>query len=169
MRAAIAIVGVTCIMAARPLPVSASIVSVSFYDQEHYADASQNCEYGTPAQRPVLAEVQTYLGQLGSKLAPDLALSIDILDMDLAGQCEWWRRDASTLRVMRDIYPPRITIRFRLTKNGQTISEGTDRLSDINYLSNAGARSQQDPLRYEKAMLAHWFAGRFVDNAAPVT
>jgi Protein of unknown function (DUF3016) len=84
------------------------------------------------------------------------------MNIDLAGQFEPWRALATDVRVMRDIYPPRITLRFKLIDNSRTSLEGEDELVDLNYLANPDTRLIGDPLRYEKAMLSGWFRNRLL-------
>ena len=82
--------------------------------------------------------------------------------MDLAGKIEWWRRNAYDLRILRDVYPPRFALRYRLVENGHTLLEGEETVVDPNYLANLALYfTPNDPLRFEKAMLGSWFQARF--------
>ncbi len=63
---------------------------------------------------------------------------------------------------LRDIYPPRFTMRYRLSEDGRTLVEGQETVVDPNYLANPAIYfSPSDPLRFDKAMLANWFRTRF--------
>ncbi|TPQ25570.1 DUF3016 domain-containing protein, partial [Bradyrhizobium guangdongense] len=102
-----------------------------------------------------LAEFRSYLETLGSRyLAPGQSMSVDILDIDLAGQVEP-RNRGSEVRVMRDVTPPRIRLRYTLSTRGRGTRSGEDVLSDINY--QAGGRSSIGQFSYEKSLLSDWF------------
>ncbi|HEX7991074.1 MAG TPA: DUF3016 domain-containing protein, partial [Stenotrophomonas sp.] len=69
----------------------------------------------------------------------------------------WHGPRLDDVRVMRDIYPPRITLQFTLTDaNGQVIDQGERKLSDTGYLLNSSLPNNTDPLRYEKRLLNEW-------------
>lgn len=88
-------------------------------------------------------------------------LEVELLDVDRAGDYEPWRGpNASDIRITRDIYPPRITLRFRhLDAQGQVLAEGERRLTDPGFLSRtAGGHRNTDPLRFEKRLVDDWLA-----------
>jgi len=84
-------------------------------------------------------------------------LQVSINDIKLAGAFEPWRRDnQQDIRFMKDIYPPRIELHYKLlAADGSTIREGDAKLRDGAYLQRSIGTST-DPLRYDKRMLAEW-------------
>jgi hypothetical protein len=131
---------------------------VSFIHPERFTDASLNGGFGPESEQPALTGIARYLESLGGRyLGSHQSLVIEVTNVDLAGQFEPWRKLAYDVRVMRDIYPPRIALRYKLTEEGQLMAEGEAKIVDINYLANPSVRLVQDPLRYEKAMLSDWF------------
>ena len=70
----------------------------------------------------------------------------------------WLMPDMQHVRMMRDIYPPRMNLDVRITgQDGQLVSEGQYRLSDMNYLhSTPPTINSSDPLRHEKHMIDTW-------------
>ena len=65
-------------------------------------------------------------------------------------------------RVVRDLYPPRMTVRFRqLDANGQVVAEGERKLVDPAFLLNTPPGSDSDPLRYEKGLVDSWLRREF--------
>jgi hypothetical protein len=152
-------------------PAIAGSMTVSFINPETYTDASLSNGYGPKADQSTLAEIGRYLEGLGARfLKPGEILSLKVLNVDLAGKVEWWRRFAYDVRVLKDIYPPRFTINYSLVSGGRMLVEGQETVVDPNYLSNPGIYfSPNDPLRFEKAMLTNWFQSRFtVPSPAPV-
>ncbi|MBW9117015.1 DUF3016 domain-containing protein [Rhizobium cauense] len=93
-------------------------------------------------------------------------LSIEITDIRLAGQYEPWRPRYADVRILRDITPPRFSVRYRF-KSGGTVVTGQETITDMNYLSLPGARYSGDQFVYEKEMLRDWFRKRFVQKRRP--
>jgi Protein of unknown function (DUF3016) len=148
----------------------AGTVTVSFVHPENYTDASLARPYETKADGWTLREIGRYLESLGGRLGQQQVLALDVFNVDLAGKIEWWRRNAYDLRILRDIYPPRFALHYRLAEGGRTLLEGEETVVDPNYLANPALYfTPNDPLRFEKAMLGSWFQARFVDRRAHVS
>ncbi|MDQ8730214.1 DUF3016 domain-containing protein [Bradyrhizobium sp. LHD-71] len=140
-----------------PMPSLAS-VKVRFVNPERYTDAGT---FDAGSREATLAELRAYLERLGERfLAPGEALMIDVLNVDLAGHREPWRRSFSDVRIMRDVTPPRIKLRYVLSEKGKRRRSGEQDLTDINYQMNS-ARASGDRYGYEKALLADWFRQNF--------
>lgn len=94
----------------------------------------------------------------GRKLPPGEHLDIVVTDVDRAGNFEPWRPyPMREVRIIKDIYPPRIDLRFRLLDaDGKTIREGTRKLRDPGFMSDSINTSSNDTLRYEKALIDRW-------------
>ena len=110
-----------------------------------------------------LAQLKAYLIKQGQAiLKPGQSLHVDITNIQLAGAYEPWRGPHwDYVRIMRDVYPPRIDLNFRLTdQDGHVLREGKRTLRDLDYLhSNVGmAASQGAPLYYDKALLHRWLS-----------
>ena len=74
----------------------------------------------------------------------------------MAGEFEAWRPPSSDARIVKDIYPPRIDLNFRLAADdGKVIKEGRRTLVDPAFMLGAN-RYPDDPLRYEKALIDRW-------------
>jgi len=93
----------------------------------------------------------------GDRLQPGQTMDITITDIKRAGSFEpWMGVNYANVRVMRDIYIPRMTLEMRVTDaDGRVLAEGERRLSDMNYLR--GPQSiRSDNLQYEKRMIDDW-------------
>jgi DUF3016 family protein len=145
-------------------PAAAGPVSVTFDHPEKYTDAALYGGYGPKAEQPALDGIAQCLERLGaSYLPPHRSVEIRVLNLNLAGEFEPWHRpDAYHVRFMRDVYPPSMTVDYRLMQDGRVVAQGHTTISDVNYLSNPAVpyRSEQ-PLRYETAMLSGWFRKTF--------
>jgi hypothetical protein len=148
------------------VPCFAGTVNVSFIHPENFADASLQEGYRTRAEQGTLDEIGRFFESLGPRyLKSQQVLTLDVLNVDLAGKIEWWRRDLYNTRILRDVYPPRFTLNYRLSEDGRTLAENKETIVDPNYLANPGIYfSPIDPLRFEKAMLEDWFRRRFGDQ-----
>ena len=164
-------VAVVGLLLASPVPGVAGAVQVSFLHPGTYTDASLSGGYGARAEQWTLGEIGRYLESLGARyLGAEQVLTLEVLNVDLAGKIEWWRRPAYDLRVLRDVYPPRFTLHYRLTEGGRTLREGEETVVDPNYLANPTIYfSPSDPLRFDKAMLADWFRARFAGEGSTRT
>lgn len=95
-------------------------------------------------------------------LPPGEQLQVTFDDIKLAGEFEPWRGPTlDEVRIMKDIYPPRADISYRLlAADGHVLREGTAKLADTSYLQRA-VPNNTDPLRYDKRMLGDWMRREF--------
>ena len=135
-----------------------SRVSVVFAHPETYTDLKVTCVSRDADARALMNELARFLQEAGaSRLPAGQRLEITVTNVDMAGDIEIWRgAGRCDLRVMRDVYPPRIDLRFTLTGADRAeIRTGSRQLKDLNYLTHA-APVTSDQLRYEKALLRDW-------------
>lgn len=101
-------------------------------------------------------------GRAERMLAPGQQLHVLLRDVDLAGEFEPGRSmSLHDVRIVKDIYPPRIELHYRLTDaSGQVLDEGDAVLRDSAFLSSDGSRAS-DSLRFEKRMLDDWLREQF--------
>jgi hypothetical protein len=150
------------LIAATPAPAESS-VSVTYVHPEQF---TENRMYGRQDRFnriDYLAQLKAYLIKQGQAiLKPGQSLHIDITDIQLAGAYEPWRGPRwDYVRIMRDIYPPRINLDFRLVgQDGNVLREGKRTLRDLDYLHSAVtvAASEGAPLYYDKALLHRWLS-----------
>jgi hypothetical protein len=84
-------------------------------------------------------------------------------DIDLAGEFEPQRGpDFNNVRIIKDIYPPRLTFTYKLTDaSGAVLKEGQEKLVDLSFQMSATVIDNNDPLHYEKSMLKDWLNNQF--------
>lgn len=105
-----------------------------------------------------------YLAERAARALPEgQRLDVHLRGVQRAGSTEPWRGpQAADLRVVRDIYPPRIELHFKLrTAEGQLVREGDRSLSDAAFLMRPNLHSRDDPLRYEKGLVDEWLQKEF--------
>jgi len=111
----------------------------------------------------LITQFNEHLASLGKHLPEGQRLELRFTDIDLAGDYEPWRGpDFDDIRIMKDIYIPRMKIDYRLLDaSGAVLRSGSDRISDMSYLMSARMIPDNDPLRYDKNMLTNWVRREF--------
>jgi hypothetical protein len=150
-------------LAAAAATPAESSVSVTFVNPEQF---TENRMYGRQDRFnriDYLAQLKAYLIKQGQAvLQPGQSLHVDITDIRLAGAYEPWRGPQwSYVRIMRDIYPPRIDLHFQLLdQDGTVLREGKRMLRDLDYLhSGVGVPAASGTsLYYDKALLRRWLS-----------
>lgn len=138
-------------------------VKVRFVEPDRFTDIGQ---YGAGSPDATLSALRKYLVWAGEQfLVSGQTLTIDVLNIDLAGAVEPWRTRLYDVRIMRDVTPPRIKLRWVLSQRGKPVRSGEQLLTDINYQMNVSARSSGDRYAYEKALLADWLRATFPQTA----
>jgi hypothetical protein len=138
---------------------------VAFFEPENFTDIRDSYTGSSDGARSAtLTELQHYLVRQATRyLAPGQKLSITVTDIDLAGDFEPGRGPQwDEIRIVKDIYPPRINLSFRLTDpDGQIVREGKRELRDLAFMMRLTMAFQDDPLRHEKALIDDWLSEEF--------
>ena len=133
-------------------------VTVDLPHPEQFTDFKTSCVSRPADARALAMQLARYLKTTAARLLPDgQRMEITVTDIDMAGDIEVWRNPfLCDLRTMKDIYPPRVDLTFRiLDAEGTELRTGTRRLVDVGYLDRSRP-SGIDQLRYEKSLLADW-------------
>ena len=146
--------------APRSLPAQGA-VEVRWSDPAQFTELRGSGNRNEARQGDWVVQLATYLRQRAEKrLPPGQRMDVEITDIKRAGNYEPWRGiQFDTVRFMREVYPPRMTLTFkRLDANGADIAQGERKLSDFAFLSSGSGAGDTDPLRYEKRMIDRWLA-----------
>ncbi|WP_336298491.1 DUF3016 domain-containing protein [Acidovorax sp. NCPPB 3576] len=139
-------------------PVPPGIVSVEYDDPSRFSDARMGPHESDRARRAWVDALCQYLSERAAAALPDgERLAVRITDVQRAGGFEPGRGpQLAQVRIVRDVYPPRIDLEFqRVAADGRVLQTGRRELRDPSFMSRAG-RGASDPLRYEKALLDDW-------------
>ena len=141
----------------RALP-AAGPVDVHWTDPAQFTELRYSFNRHEAERGDWVVQLAEYIRDRAAKqLPPGEHLDIEILDIERAGDYEYLFGPIADIRVMRDIYPPRMRLHVRRTgADGTVIEEGERRISDIAYLTGPQPLSNTDPLRYEKRMIDRW-------------
>ena len=132
-------------------------VQVQYVHAETFADVGNHRFSDERIRAGYLEELGKHLsGRAAVLLAAGERLSVSITELDMAGEFEAWRPPSGEARIVKDIYPPRIDLTFRLAAgDGKLIKEGARKLRDPAFLVGAN-RYPGDALRYEKTLIDRW-------------
>jgi hypothetical protein len=137
-------------------------VKVVFQDPDNFTDIRES--HSNMNSTADLEELRDFVRETaGPRLAPGTTLVITFLDVDFAGEI---RPDRDNIRVMTEVTPPRVQVKFELRgAGGEMIKEGERKLSDMNYQQSISHVGRSDPLSYEKQLLKNWLTREF--NSKP--
>jgi hypothetical protein len=167
--AGIAFAGVATSALAEAQSDAAARIAVNWTNPEDFSDVRQNpgAGLGSPTPNAWLPQLARHLQTRADRvLAPGEHLDVTFTNIKRAGSFEPWRGPLwDDVRVVKDLYPPQIDLRFTLTgTDGATLREGERTLRDPSFL-HRGTLSQDDPLRFEKRMLDDWLRREFATAA----
>lgn len=138
-------------------------VTVTYVAPEKFSDVRDDMT-GTDRDRDrVLDEIRTHFESMARNyLAAGQTLEIQVTDVDLAGDFEPWHGiNFDQIRILKEIYPPRMNLEFRLLDaQGRVVSEGKRRLQNLGYLMSIGMTGQ-DRLRHDKDLIRDWMRQEF--------
>ncbi len=138
---------------------AASKVEVLFAKApDKYVDVRDGFSASEKGQAANLDSLKQYIEERGNELVSDgQKLTVTLTEVDLAGDFEPWRDPAmNDVRIVKDIYPPRIDLEFKLTgADGKVIKEGKRELRDLAFMMKLSIH-RDDPFRHEKLLLNEW-------------
>ena len=136
-------------------------VTVIFDHPENFTDVKDSYTGTDKGRDAILNQIKQFIEtQAASSLGAGQALEVKFTDIDLAGEYEPQRGPQfMDVRIVKDIYPPRFDLEFKLTgADGKVMSAGKRQLRDLNFMSRLVLPSSE-PLRYEKDILKDWLRG----------
>ena len=148
----------TAVLLGASAPAQAATVDVQFLPPEQYTDVGF---HEVPAN-DALGELRRYLVSLGKQLPASETLTVEVLDIDLAGMSRPVPGRANDLRLLRgQADAPRIMLRYALSDQGRVIKNGKADLFDLAYLDRPVRVNAPERFPYEKRLLANWFQSTF--------
>ncbi|GAB2554956.1 DUF3016 domain-containing protein [Rhodanobacter koreensis] len=133
-------------------------VDVHYRDSQHFTETTRDVGVHLIDADAYLKPLKAYIAERASRvLAPGQRLDIEVTDVARAGEYEPWRGPRfNDVRIIKDIYPPRIDLDFTLYgADGKVLNKGSRKLRDPAFLNHNFA-NDQDPLRYEKSLIDLW-------------
>lgn len=132
-------------------------VSVRWEDPEQFTEIRYSHNPSESRRGNWVEQLALYLRKRAQpRLAAGERLEVDITNIELAGDFEpWLGIQFHDTRIVRDYYPPRMELHFRLIDaSGQVRSEGDRKLTDAGFMQTSV--KDGDPLRFEKDLIDRW-------------
>jgi hypothetical protein len=148
---------------AAPAAKSEPRADVIFFEREKFTDVRDSYMETPKGRDVILAQIKDYIVDRAKWYVPEGSkLTVTINDIDLAGDFEPERGVRfQDIRMMREIYPPRIKLAYKLVdSSGNEVQHGTRELTDLSYLQNLQF-NPNDNLRFEKQLLDDWMRKDF--------
>ena len=147
---------------------SDSRVQVDWTKPGDFSEAKQYPGTGLGRESPDewLTDLANHLRYRAERVLPQGDdLHVTFTNVQRAGTYEPWRGPQwDDVRIIKDIYPPRIDLTFTLTNaTGGVVTEGKRELRDPAFLQR-GILNETDPLRFEKRMLDDWLRIEFEER-----
>jgi hypothetical protein len=138
-------------------------VQVSFFEPEKFTDIGRSYNATQRDREGDLNVLRDHLvRQASNYLPPGYRLEVTFTNVDMAGEFEPWRGARwSDVRIVKDIYAPRLALTFRVTDaDGNVVREGKRDLRDSAFMSRLSI-NRDDAYRHEKELLNDWLRSEF--------
>ncbi|MCU8001804.1 MULTISPECIES: DUF3016 domain-containing protein [unclassified Shewanella] len=133
------------------------VVKIVWQSPKDYRDIKSSGELQSRYEKRLFETLTENINKEATKiLKPNQKLEMTITDVDLAGDMHpTFGATANDLRIIKDIYPPRMTFSYQVMENDKVIIAGDEKLSDMGFMG--GIQSLNDkPFMYETKMLTEW-------------
>ncbi|MCZ6674017.1 MAG: DUF3016 domain-containing protein [Verrucomicrobia bacterium] len=133
-------------------------VEVVFENPEEYRDIDYGDHQTKRGIKIHLPRLEQHILKLGKRYLKDgQTLTMNVTDIDLAGDYEPWRSpDFDDIRIVKSIYPPRISFSYEFKDSeGNILKSGEEKLVDLAFDFRVRISSYDD-LFYDKEMITDW-------------
>lgn len=148
---------------AAPNDVATERINVEFFESDKFRDVGRSYLASERDREYDLAQIRDHLVAQASRTLPEgQRLEVTFTDIDMAGEFEPWRGPRySDVRIVKDIYAPRMALSFRVTTaDGNVIKEGKRELRDMAF-NHKLLLNRSDVYRHEKELLNDWLRSEF--------
>jgi hypothetical protein len=140
----------------------AADVKVTWTEPSKYRDIYSGNQGKKRFRESTFKELKKHLLKLAKVLPESQTLEIEVTDVDLAGDVH--AGGMHDIRVIKEIYFPRIKFSYKLINEEQAIiHSGNVNIKDMNFMMGNNSRYRNKSLGYEKKLLDDWFKDEFVD------
>jgi hypothetical protein len=138
-------------------------VKVNFVNPDKFIDIKDNTGF---RDKDVLKNIEAHFVEQAQKYLPGRDVRINVTDVDLAGDVEPLGRHFQSVRVMRTVTLPSISLNYEVREGDKVVRQGEAWLRDMNYQDGFNNYFSSEPLRYEKRMIDRWFKDEFAPKVA---
>ena len=151
---------------ASPSPATSgnrALTDIVFLEPKNFTDV-RDSHMGDYERTTYLDQLRDHLREQARYYVPaGYQLAVTFKDIDMAGDFEPWRGPQfHDVRIVKDIYPPRIVLAFRMTDaEGNVVAQGERERRDLSFMMKITMGFRNDPMRHEKALLDDWLRQEF--------
>ena len=133
------------------------VVKVEWQDPNSFRDVKSSGDIQSRYEKRTFEQLTKSLNKQAAKLLkPEQKLEMVVTDLDLAGDVRpTFGATTHDLRVVKNIYPPRITFSYKILQGDKVIMAGDEKLTDMNFMYSVNKMNDK-PYRYENKMLESW-------------
>ncbi|WP_299790435.1 DUF3016 domain-containing protein [uncultured Shewanella sp.] len=133
------------------------VVKIQWQDPKSFRDVKAVSDIQSRYEQRTFEALTKNLNKAAGKtLKPDQKLEMLVTDLDLAGDVRpTFGATMNDIRLIEEIYPPRITFSYKVLEGDKVIMAGDEKLTDMGFMQSVG-RMNDKPYRYESKLLADW-------------
>ena len=138
-------------------------VNVEYINADKFTDVKDRQFKSAPEKNQNLIGLKSWFEKRAVDwVAYGQQLKMQFNDIDLAGDYEPWQMSQlSEVRIVKDLYPPKMKFHFQLIgADNAVIREGDRELRDLSFMMSSDSNSSES-MRYEKKMLENWLRDEF--------
>lgn len=131
---------------------------LTWQEPDQYTDIREGNESRDAFREKLFSDFELIFADLAKRLPEGTLLEVTVTDLDLAGEVNFMHRLAwRDIRVLKDIYFPRMSISYTLKDRDQRLLlSGREDIKDMGFLSSWG-RFGMTRFSFEERMLRSWF------------
>ncbi len=150
------------LLAVMPLSHAATL-QLTWGDPDKFRDIRAGDDNQIKYQERVIKDLEAAFKTQAAKLPAEQTLKIEIKDLDLAGEVEFFHPGFPFgIRVVRNIDFPRMELSYELRDGkSQVLKSGDPVISDMGFRDGIQLPNNSTPLRYETKMIKQWFEREF--------
>ncbi|MCL1078876.1 DUF3016 domain-containing protein [Parashewanella spongiae] len=132
-------------------------VTITWKDPTHFRDIKSSGERQSRFQNRLFETLTKNINKLTSNvLKENQTISLEVTNLDLAGDVRPTFSAASNdIRVIKNIYPPRITFSYKVLEGKNEVFKGDEKLSDLAFMDTIH-NAMNKPFNYETKLLKNW-------------
>ena len=143
-----------------PQPVTPGTVSVTTADPDGFTHSPGMVRESRAARKAWVTQLSEHVAdRLAEALPVGDTAEVRITDVRRAGSLEPTR--GGDVRVVTDMYPPRIALTFEIRSADEKLMQSGVRTLQDSSFQLRGRAHDGDPLRYEKALIDDWVSKEF--------
>ena len=133
------------------------VVKIEWQDPKSFRDVKAVGDIQSRYEKRTFETLTKNLNKEASKtLKSEQKLEMLVTDLDLAGDVRpTFGATMNDIRLIEELYPPRITFSYKLLEGDKVIMAGDEKLTDMGFMQRVG-RASDKPMRYESKMLSDW-------------